>query len=90
MISDPGALPLLVLWYSLELFKWLVIIRAVMSWFVSPHSAHPVAELLRRVTDPILQPISAILPNFGGIDLSPIVAFVLIVLLQSLIMGAAL
>lgn len=80
----------ILLYYTLEIFKWLVIIRAVMSWFVSPHSRHPLAELLRRITDPILQPISAILPNLGGIDLSPIVAFVLIILLQSLIMGAAL
>lgn len=78
----------LLLYYTLEILKWLVIIRAVMSWFVSPHSPHPLVELLRRITDPILQPIAAILPDLGGIDLSPIVAFILIVFLQSLIAGA--
>ncbi len=79
----------LLLYYTLEILKWLVIIRAVMSWFVAPHSRHPLVELLRRITDPILRPISAVLPDLGGIDISPIVAFILIIFLQSLIVRAA-
>lgn len=71
--------------FTIEIFKWLIIARALMSWFVSPHSRHPVAEFLRRVTDPVLRPISEMLPLMGGIDLSPIIAFFGLTLLQRLI-----
>ncbi|CAN5802418.1 hypothetical protein BH23GEM6_BH23GEM6_15780 [soil metagenome] len=74
-----------VLYYLLEIIKWLVIIRAVMSWFVAPHSRHPAAELLRKVTDPILRPLSEMLPPFGGLDLSPLLAFFAIHLFQMVI-----
>jgi len=74
-----------VLFYLLEIVKWLVIARAVMSWFVSPHSDNPLADGLRRVTDPILRPIQAVIPDMGGVDVSPLVAFFLIVLLQGVI-----
>jgi len=73
------------LYYLLEIIKWLVIIRAVMSWFVAPHSAHPAAELLRKLTDPILKPISEMLPPMGGLDLSPLLAFFAIHLFQMVI-----
>jgi YggT family protein len=77
------------LYYLLEVVKWLVIIRAVMSWFTSPHSRNPVVEMIRRVTDPILRPIASVVPNMGGIDISPLVAFFLIVILQRIIVQAA-
>jgi YggT family protein len=76
----------LVLFYTLELFKWLIIIRAVSSWFASGYSRNPVLDLLRRVTDPILRPVSGMLPPMGGVDLSPIVAFFAIVLLQQVVL----
>lgn len=75
----------IVLYYMLEALKWLIIIRAVMSWFVSPHSDNPLVNLVRRVTDPILRPISQMVPVMGGMDLSPIVAFFAIVIFQQLI-----
>jgi YggT family protein len=79
----------MLLYYTLELFKWLIVIRAVLSWFVSPYSAHPAVVLLRRLTDPILRPLSNLLPNLGGVDFSAIVAFVAILLLQSVIVRVA-
>lgn len=75
----------MLLYYTLEVFKWLVLARAVMSWFVSPYSRNPLAEGLRKVTDPVLQPISAMVPNAGGFDISPIIAFFAIMLLQRLV-----
>jgi YggT family protein len=74
-----------ILYYVLEVVKWLVIARALMSWFVSPHSTHPVASFLRRVTDPILRPLSEMLPPIGGVDLSPLLAFFAIHLFQMVI-----
>jgi YggT family protein len=78
-----------VLYYTLELFKWLVIVRAVMSWFVAPGADNPIVHVVRRITDPILRPIADLMPPMGGVDLSPIVAFFIIVLLQRLIIGIA-
>jgi YggT family protein len=79
----------ILLYYTLELFKWLIIARALMSWFVSPGSRNPVVHLIRRLTDPILRPLSEIVPIAGGVDLSPIVAFFAIILLQRVIAGIA-
>lgn len=77
------------LYYSLEVMKWLVIARAIASWFAASHSGNPVVELLRRVTDPILRPIQRILPDLGGIDVSPLVAYILLRLLQEVVIRAS-
>lgn len=76
------------LYYALGAFKWLIIIRAVVSWFVPPHSDNPIVSALRRITDPVLRPISERMPLAGGIDLSPIVAYFAITLIQILIIRA--
>lgn len=79
---------ILIVYYVLELLKWLIIARAISSWVVSPYSRNPVVVFLRKVTDPILEPISAVIPPMGGVDLSAIVAFGMIYLTQALLTGA--
>jgi YggT family protein len=79
----------IILYYTLEVLKWLIIIRALMSWFVSPYSDNPLVQVIRRVTDPILRPLSEMVPLTGGVDLSPLVAFFAIILLQQVIIRAA-
>lgn len=76
---------LVLLYYALELLKWLIIARALMSWFVSPYSSHPIARMLRKATDPILRPLSEVIPPLGGIDISPLIAFFAIHLTQMLL-----
>lgn len=76
---------LVLLYYALEILKWLIIARALTSWFMSPYSSNPVARFLRTVTDPILRPLSEVIPPLGGIDISPLVAFFAIQLTQSLL-----
>jgi YggT family protein len=68
----------------------LIIARIAVSWIgLSPW--HPVVRWLRRIVDPILAPFRRILPNFAGIDFSPILAIVVIFfvadLLQRLVLG---
>ncbi len=75
--------------YLLRLLEWLIIIRALLSWFVSPHSRHPLVVLLHRVTDPILQPIARVIPVTGGFDISPLVAILLLELLQRVLAQVA-
>ena len=57
----------------LSLLTYAIIIRAVLSWF-QPDANHPLIKLLLKVTDPVLEPIRRMLPDMGGLDLSPIVA----------------
>ena len=70
------------IYYALELLKWLIIIRAILSWFVSPVSDNPFVRFVQRVTDPILRPLRDMLPISAGFDLSPLLAFFAIFLLQ--------
>ena len=72
-------------YYVVNLFKWAVILAALFSILTSfgvldtrNRIVWTIGDFLYRVTDPILRPIRNILPNFGGIDLSPWVVVVLI------------
>ncbi|HNX80943.1 MAG TPA: YggT family protein [Candidatus Omnitrophota bacterium] len=63
---------------------WLVLIRALLSW-VNPDPFNPLVQFLNAVTEPILYPIRKLLP-FSlkmSIDISPVIAFLLILFLQS-------
>ncbi|MBV9774654.1 MAG: YggT family protein [Gemmatimonadetes bacterium] len=79
----------MVLYRLLQLLQWLIIIRALMSWFVDPRSTNPVVVLIRNATEAILRPIRSVLPDMGGMDLSPLVAIFAIYLLQELVVRAA-
>lgn len=69
---------------SLTVLYWLIIIRAVISW-VNPDPYNPIVQILYKTTEPILYPIRKILPlGFRlGIDISPIIAFLIIIFLKS-------
>lgn len=73
---------LMIVYNLLEILKWLIIARAVVSWFVPPTSNHPLMQLLRKATDPILRPISELVPPMGGVDVSPLIAFFAVYLTQ--------
>jgi YggT family protein len=78
----------LILYYLLEALMWLIVIRALLSWFVPPTADNPLLRLLRRITDPILLPFSQMMPGMGGMDLSPLLAILAIYLLQMLLVRA--
>jgi YggT family protein len=61
--------------------------RVLISW-VDPMGNMRVTQILREITEPILAPLRSVLPNLGMIDLSPLVAMLLIQLLHGLIRGA--
>lgn len=60
--------------WALNLIVWLTLIQAVLSW-VNPLAA--VMPVLRTLTEPLLAPIRRIMPNLGGLDLSPIALLIL-------------
>lgn len=64
----------------ITLYVWILIASAVLSWLVAfnvvnPHNqfVRSVGEFLWRVTEPALAPIRRLLPNLGGIDVSPVI-----------------
>jgi len=59
-----------------------MIISVILSW-VAPGSHNPGAELVQQITEPVLAPFRRIIPNLGGLDISPIFAFIALQLLQS-------
>ncbi len=68
----------------LTIIYWLILIRALISW-VNPDPFNPIVQFLYKTTDPILYPIRKLLPfslKFG-IDISPIIAFLIIIFLKS-------
>ena len=80
----------------LSLVWWVFLVMIIMSWLISFNVINTrnqfVAGLwraLNQITDPILRPIRRVLPNMGGLDLSPIVVFVIIFFLQQLIANYA-
>lgn len=68
----------------LTIFYWLILVRVLISW-VSPDPFNPVVQFLYKTTEPILDPIRKILPlGFRfGIDISPIIAFLVLLFLKS-------
>lgn len=78
----------------LNLFSWVIIAGAVASWLVAfgvvntrNQVVRAIVETLYRVTEPALRPIRRILPNFGGVDISPVVLLVLIYVVRALLMN---
>ena len=79
---------LLVPWALIAIFSlflsilfYAMIISVILSW-VAPGSHNPGAELVAQITEPVLAPFRRIIPNLGGLDISPIFAFIVIQLLQ--------
>lgn len=64
----------------LQIYSYLLLARVILSWFVSPFSQ--IYRFFWGITEPVLAPIRNILPNLGGWDFSPIVAFIIIDLLS--------
>ena len=65
----------------LNIYTWVIIIAALLSW-VNPDPYNPIVRLLYGVTEPVLRPIRRRLGILGGIDLSPIVALLIIFFLR--------
>ncbi|MDI6686699.1 MAG: YggT family protein [Desulfobacterales bacterium] len=69
-------------------FMWIVIARAVLSW-VNPDPYNPIVRFIHNTTEPVLYRIRQFIPfNFGGIDLSPIIVFLVIIFLRTFIVSS--
>ena len=74
----------------LNIYMWLIVVRAIASWFaMDPYN--PIYQFLIRITEPVLGRLRRVLPlSAGMVDLSPIVAILAIVFLQSFLVKSLL
>ncbi|MFZ7125168.1 MAG: YggT family protein [Desulfobacterales bacterium] len=72
----------------LSLYMWIIIARAVLSW-VSPDPYNPIVRFVHNLTEPVLYQIRKRLPvSYSGIDFSPIIVILVIVFLQTFLVGS--
>ena len=76
----------------LDIYIWLLIAAAILSWLVAFNVVNSrnqfvamVGDFLYRITEPVLRPIRNVLPNLGGIDVSPVVLILIIILIKDII-----
>ena len=76
----------------LGLYVWVLIASAVLSWLVAfnvvntrNRAVYVIGDFLYRVTEPVLAPLRRVLPNLGGLDLSPIIVILIIFFIRNLL-----
>lgn len=76
----------------IEIFIWLLIANAILSWLVafnvvntSNQFVNTVGTFLYRVTEPPLRPIRRVIPTMGGLDVSPVVLILVLIFLRNLL-----
>ena len=76
----------------LHIYIWLLIAAAVLSWLIAFNVVNTrnqvvamLGDFLFRITEPVLRPIRSMMPNLGGIDVSPVILILLILLLENII-----
>ncbi|MCB5202491.1 YggT family protein [Neorhizobium sp. T786] len=77
---------------ALNLYTWVLIGSAIFSWLYafnvinsSNQFVNAIGTFLHNVTEPVLRPIRRVMPNLGGIDISPIIVLLIIFFLRSLL-----
>lgn len=77
----------------LNILQWVIIVQAILSWLVAFNVVNTQNDFVRqllgaldRVTEPLYRPIRRILPDFGGIDFSPFIVIIAIIVIRSRIL----
>lgn len=78
----------------IELYIWVIIIGAILSWLVAfnvvnSHNrfVYMVGDFTYKLTEPALRPIRSVLPGFGGVDISPLLLILLLIVVQKVLAG---
>lgn len=80
--------------FVIGIYKWIVIAMVIFSWLYafnvvnnSNRFVAMVGEFLYKATEPLLRPIRSIMPDLGGLDISPIILFVIIFFVERIIIN---
>ena len=72
----------------LQLYMWIIIIRALLSW-VNPDPYNPIVQFINSITEPVLYRVRQLIPMSGmGIDFSPIIVILAIIFLQTFLVNS--
>jgi YggT family protein len=76
----------------INLYIWIIVIGAILSWLIAFNVVNArqqlvatIANVTDRLTEPALRPIRRVLPNLGGVDLSPVVLLIGLMLIQRIL-----
>ncbi len=77
----------------IDLYIWVVIAGAILSWLIAfnvvntqNRFVYSVADMLYRITEPALRPIRNVLPNLGGIDISPVILILFLLFIRDVVL----
>ncbi|MCE7927438.1 MAG: YggT family protein [Dehalococcoidia bacterium] len=70
----------------IQMLTWAIIARALLSWFPIDQGS-PLYQMLYRVTEPIIDPLRKVLPSTGMLDLSPMAAIIVLMVLGQFVLG---
>jgi YggT family protein len=78
-----------------QIFSFLILVEVISSWVLAarvnlPNWAYDLLGIIHTITSPVLGPIRRMMPNLGGLDFSPIIALLLLQLLQGVVHNALL
>jgi YggT family protein len=83
-LDNIGTMLIFILQLAFELYSMALLARILFEWIRVPYSSR-VMRFLWDITEPLLAPIRSVLPSFGGLDFSPLIAFFLLSLVQRLV-----
>lgn len=89
-MNDIIATLLQVLSQTLEIYSLILIVRVLLSWFPNLDWSNPILSTVSSITDPYLNVFRGLIPPIGGLDLSAILAFILISVMQGLLNNSSL
>ncbi len=76
----------------IDLYTWIVLISVILSWLIAfdvvnrrNRAVYMIADTLHRLTNPVLRPIRNAMPDFGGLDISPIVLLLALYFLRNVV-----
>ena len=79
--------------YLLTLYVYILVASAILSWLIAFNVVNThnqvvatIADFLWRITEPVLRPIRSIMPNLGGIDISPVILILIIIFIQNVVL----
>jgi YggT family protein len=78
-----------VLAQTLSIYTLVLLVRVLLSWFPNLDWGNPLLSTVSSITDPYLNAFRGLIPPLGGLDLSAILAFLALQLVQSLLQGAS-
>ena len=74
-----------ILFFVLQIFQLVLLARVILSWFPNVDRSNPLIRLVYDITEPILRPVRDMMPPTGMIDLSPLIVFLIIQVLATIL-----